>query len=59
MGGDLTSEGKSMTNKELVQGLRECAEWAEANEWETPIMLGDYLKAAADELERKDTKVEE
>jgi len=39
-----------MTRCELVLGLRECADWAEANEYETPIMLSDYLKAAADEI---------
>lgn len=37
--------------EELVKGLREDAEWAEANEWETPITLSDHLKQAADAIE--------
>ena len=40
-----------MTIKELVEKLREHADWAGANEWETPITLGDDLSAAADVLE--------
>ena len=39
-----------METKELIQALREDAEWAHANEWETPITLGDHLDAAADRL---------
>ena len=39
-----------METKELIQALREDAEWAHANEWETPITLGDHLDAAADAL---------
>ena len=39
-----------METKELIPELREDAEWAHANEWETPIMLGDHLDAAADAL---------
>lgn len=34
-----------MTNKELVEKLREHADWAGANEWEAPITLGDDLSA--------------
>ena len=30
-----------MKDQELVNALREHAEWAQANEWETPITLGD------------------
>ena len=30
-----------MKDQELVKALREHAEWARANEWETPITLGD------------------
>jgi len=37
---------------ELIKGLREDMEWAEANEWETPIMLFDHLKQAADAIEK-------
>ena len=39
-----------MENNELIPALRLDAEWAHANEWETPIMLGDHLDAAADAL---------
>ena len=39
-----------MEIKELIQALRLDAEWAHANEWETPITLGDHLDAAADRL---------
>ena len=39
-----------MEIKELIQELRSDAEWAHANEWETPITLGDNLDAAADAL---------
>lgn len=37
-----------MTRDEIVTALREHAEWARANEWESPITLGDDLSAAAD-----------
>jgi hypothetical protein len=40
-----------METKELIQALRSDAEWAHANEWETPITLGDHLDAAADAIE--------
>ena len=39
-----------MKDQELVKALREHAEWARANEWETPITLGDNLTEAADQL---------
>ncbi len=39
-----------METKELIQALRADAEWAHANEWETPITLSDHLDAAADAL---------
>ena len=39
-----------MEIKELIPALRADAEWAHANEWETPIALGDHLDAAADAL---------
>ena len=39
-----------MESKELIQELRSDAEWAHANEWETPITLSDHLDAAADRL---------
>ena len=36
---------------ELIARLRELAEWALANEWETPIDLSDRLTEAANALE--------
>ena len=40
-----------MRDTNLVNALREHAEWAQANEWETPITLGDNLTEAADRIE--------
>lgn len=40
--------------KKLVEALREDAEWAHANEWETPITLGDHLYEAANMIEHLD-----
>lgn len=34
----------------LIADLKEDAEWAEANEWETPIMLSDHLKQAIEAI---------
>ena len=48
-----------MENAELIKALKEDAEWAHANEWETPITLGDHLDAAADALEMADAKLHE
>lgn len=39
---------------DLIEALREDAEWADANIWEVPITLPDHLRQAADELEEKD-----
>ena len=39
-----------MRDTNLVNALREHADWARANEWETPITLGDNLTEAADQL---------
>lgn len=36
-----------MRDTNLVKALREHAEWARANEWETPITLGDDLAGYA------------
>lgn len=36
---------------QLVNDLREYAEWAEANIWEVPIMLPDVLNTAAEIIE--------
>lgn len=47
-----------MTDKELVERLRENAEWARGNEWETPLCLADDLKAAADAIERLQNEAE-
>ena len=47
-----------LMNDELIQALKEDAEWAHANEWETPITLGDHLDAAADALEAADKREE-
>lgn len=41
-----------MKNEEIVRALHEHAEWAQANEWETPITLSDDLAAAADLIEK-------
>ena len=46
-------------NAELIKALKEDAEWAHGNEWETPITLGDHLDAAADRLEAADRRIAE
>lgn len=46
-----------MKDQELVNALREHAEWAQANEWETPITLGDDLAEAADQLENQNAHI--
>lgn len=43
---------QTMNDQDLVNALREHAEWAQANEWETPITLGDDLTEAADVIEK-------
>ena len=35
---------------DLIEGLRDDLEWSRANEWETPIMLGDHIAEAIDIL---------
>lgn len=45
-----------MRDTNLVNALREHAEWARANEWETPITLGDDLVKAADRIEAQAKK---
>lgn len=42
-----------MRDTNLVKALREHAEWAEGNQWETPITLGDDLAGAADLIEAR------
>ena len=49
---------KDMRDTNLVNGLREHAEWARANEWETPITLGDDLAEAADRIEAQAKEIE-
>lgn len=41
---------KDMNDQDLVNALREHAEWVRANEWETPITLGDDLVDDAVEI---------
>lgn len=47
-----------MKGQDLVNALREHAEWARANEWETPITLGDDLAEAADRIETQAKEIE-
>lgn len=46
-----------MKDKELVNALREHAEWQRGNEWETPITLGDDLVEAADRIANQNTHI--
>lgn len=46
-----------MRDTNLVNALREHAEWARTNEWETPITLGDDLAEAADQLENQNAHI--
>lgn len=47
-----------MSDTNLVKALREHAEWARANEWETPITLGDDLAEATDLIEAQANEIE-
>lgn len=49
---------QTMNDQDLVNALREHAEWAEANEWETPITLCDDLAEAADRIEAQAKEIE-
>lgn len=49
---------QTMNGQDLVNALREHAEWARANEWETPITLGDDLVEAADRIEAQAKEIE-
>lgn len=49
---------KGMNDQDLVNALREHAEWARANERETPITLGDDLAEAADRIEAQEKEIE-
>ena len=46
-----------MRDINLVKALREHAEWAEGNQWETPITLGDDLVEAADRIANQNTHI--
>lgn len=46
-----------MRDQKLVNALREHAEWAEGNQWETPIKLGDDLAEAADRMENQNAHI--
>ena len=46
-----------MKDQELVNALREHAEWQRGNEWETPITLGDDLVEAADRIANQSTHI--
>ena len=47
-----------MKDQELVNALREHAEWAEGNQWETPITLCDDLTEAADRIEAQAKEID-
>ena len=46
-----------MKDQDLVNALREHAEWQRGNEWETPITLGDDLVEAADRIANQNTHI--
>ena len=48
----------TMRDQKLVNALREHAEWAQANEWETPITLRDDLAEAADRIEAQAKEID-
>ena len=47
-----------MRDTNLVNALREHAEWAEGNQWETPITLCDNLTEAADRIEAQAKEID-
>jgi hypothetical protein len=47
-----------MRDTNLVNSLREHAEWARANEWETLITLCDDLAGAADLIEARAKEID-
>lgn len=49
---------KDMRDQNLVNSLREHAEWARANEWETLITLCDDLAGAADLIEARAKEID-
>ena len=46
-----------MRDTNLVNALRAHAEWAEGNQWKTPITLGDDLVEAADRIANQSTHI--
>ncbi len=50
---DMEEDTRKRDLYDLVNDLREYAEWAEANIWEVPITLPDVLTAAADIIEKE------
>ena len=46
-----------MKDQELVNALRAHAEWAEGNQWETPVTLCNDLTEAADRLKNQSTHI--
>lgn len=46
-----------MTDQELIQALREHAEWKQEDDWEMPITMGDDLTAAADRIDNQNTHI--
>jgi hypothetical protein len=49
---------KDMRDQNLVNALREHAEWAEGNQWGTPITLRDDLAEAADRIEEQAKEID-
>ena len=49
---------KDMRDTNLVNALREHAEWAEGNQWETPITLCDDPEEAADLIEAQTKEID-
>ena len=47
-----------MTRDKILTALREHAEWAEGNQWETPITLCDGLAEAADLIEAQANEID-
>ena len=47
-----------MRDTNLVNALREHAELARGNQWETPITLGDDLTEAADRIEAQEKEID-
>ena len=48
-----------MTPDEIVNALRENAEWCDANEYDVPLCMGDNQRAAADLLESQQARITE